>query len=172
MPRLRSVRLRGFKTFAKPTELTFEPGVTVIIGPNGSGKSNIADAVQWVLGEQSPTNLRGRNMQDVIFSGPDGRRSSAVAEASLVFDNELGLMPIDAAEVEVTRRLERESGSDYRINGSSCRLLDVQDLVGAFGIGREMHSVIGQGKVEALLNSTPEARRAMVEEAAGLGRFK
>ena len=172
MPRLTSVRLRGFKTFAKPTELTFEPGVTVIIGPNGSGKSNIADAVQWVLGEQSPTNLRGRSMQDVIFSGPDGRRSSAVAEVSLVFDNEQGLMPVGAAEVEITRRLERDSASDYRVNGSSCRLLDVQDLVGALGIGREMHSVIGQGKVDALLSSTPEARRAMVEEAAGLGRFK
>ncbi len=172
MARLRSVRLRGFKTFAKPTELVFEPGVTVIIGPNGSGKSNIADAVQWVLGEQSPGNLRGRSMQDVIFSGPDGRRSSAVAEVSLVFDNEHGLMPVDTTEVEITRRLERESGSDYRVNGGSCRLLDVQDLVGSLGIGREMHSVIGQGKVEALLNSTPEARRAMVEEAAGLGRFK
>ncbi len=172
MPRLTSVRLRGFKTFAKPTELSFEPGVTVIIGPNGSGKSNIADAVQWVLGEQSPTNLRGRSMQDVIFSGPDGKRSSAVAEVSLVFDNEQGLMPLDTAEVEITRRLERDSASDYRVNGSSCRLLDVQDLVGALGIGREMHSVIGQGKVDALLSSTPEARRAMVEEAAGLGRFK
>jgi chromosome segregation protein len=172
MPRLLSVRLRGFKTFAKPTELAFEPGVTVIIGPNGSGKSNIADAVLWVLGEQSPGNLRGRSMQDVIFSGPEGRRSSAVAEVSLVFDNEQGALPLTAAEVEVTRRLERESGSEYRINGSGCRLLDVQDLVGGLGIGREMHSVISQGKVEALLNSTPEVRRAMVEEAAGLGRFK
>jgi chromosome segregation protein len=172
MPRLRSVRLRGFKTFAKPTELVFEAGVTVIIGPNGSGKSNIADAVLWVLGEQSPGNLRGRSMQDIIFSGPDGKRSSAVAEVSLVFDNEQGLMALDAPEVELTRRLERDSGSEYRVNGSSCRLLDVQDLVGGLGLGREMHSVISQGKVEALLSSTPEARRAMVEEAAGLGRFK
>ncbi len=167
-----SIRLRGFKTFARPTELAFEPGVTVIIGPNGSGKSNIADAVLWVLGEQSPGSLRGRSMQDVIFSGPDGRRSSAVAEVSLVFDNEQGSMPIDAGQVELTRRLERESGSEYRVNGSLCRLLDVQDLVAGLGIGREMHSVISQGKVEALLNSTPEVRRAMIEEAAGLGRFK
>jgi chromosome segregation protein len=172
LPRLLSVRLRGFKTFAKPTELSFEPGVTVIIGPNGSGKSNIADAVLWVLGEQSPGNLRGRSMQDVIFSGPDGRRSSAVAEVSLIFDNEQGSLPIDATQVELTRRLERDSGSEYRVNGSACRLLDVQDLVASLGIGREMHSVISQGKVEALLNSTPEVRRAMVEEAAGLGRFK
>ena len=171
MTHLRSVRLRGFKTFAKPTELAFEPGVTVIIGPNGSGKSNIADAVLWVLGEQSPGNLRGRTMQDVIFSGPDGRRSSAIAEVSLVFDNECGSLPLGCSQVEVTRRLERDGSSEYRLNGSGCRLLDVQDLVGGLGLGREMHSGISQGKVEALLSSTPELRRVMVEEAAGLGRF-
>ncbi|MBN1321611.1 MAG: chromosome segregation protein SMC [Thermoleophilia bacterium] len=169
---LHSIRLRGFKTFARPTELAFEPGVTVIIGPNGSGKSNIADAVLWVLGEQSPGNLRGRTMQDVIFSGPGGQRSSAVAEVSLVFDNGSSALPLDRSQLEVTRRLSRDSGSEYRLNGNGCRLLDVQDLVGGMGLGREMHSVISQGKVEALLNSTPEARRAMVEEAAGLGRFK
>jgi chromosome segregation protein len=172
MARLRSMRLRGFKTFARPTELIFETGVTVIIGPNGSGKSNLADAVLWVLGEQSPSSLRGRNMQDVIFAGPDGRRASAAAEVSLVFDNSTGALPVAAQEVELTRRLEREGGSEYRLNGTACRLLDVQDLVGALGLGREMHSVISQGKVEALLNSTPEARRAMVEEACGLGRLK
>ncbi len=166
------MRLRGFKTFAKPTELVFEPGVTVIIGPNGSGKSNIADAVLWVLGEQSPGNLRGRSMQDVIFSGPDGRKSSAVAEVSLVFDNECGSFPMDCNQLEITRRLVRDSGSEYRLNGTGCRLLDVQDLVGGLGLGREMHSVVSQGKVEALLNSTPEARRGLVEEAAGLGVFK
>ena len=169
---LHSARLRGFKTFARPTELIFETGVTVIIGPNGSGKSNIADAVLWVLGEQSPGNLRGRSMQDVIYSGPDGRKSSAVAEVSLVFDNECGSFPLDCSQVEVTRRLLRDGGSEYLVNGAGCRLLDVQDLVGGLGLGREMHSVISQGKVEALLNSTPEARRALVEEAAGLGRFK
>lgn len=169
---LHSIRLRGFKTFARPTELTFEPGITVIIGPNGSGKSNIADAVLWVLGEQSPGNLRGRSMQDVIFSGPGGQRSSAVAEVSLVFEDRSGSLPLDCGQLEVTRRLSRDSGSEYRLNGSACRLLDVQDLVAGMGIGREMHSVISQGKVEALLNSTPEARRAMVEEAAGLARFK
>ncbi len=172
MAHLHSIRLRGFKTFARPTELSFEPGVTVIIGPNGSGKSNIADAVLWVLGEQSPGNLRGRSMQDVIFSGPDGKRSSAAAEVSLVFDNNCGSLPLDASQVEVTRRLVRDSASEYRLNGSMCRLLDVQDLFGGLGLGREMHSVISQGKVDAVLNSTPEARRALVEEAAGLGRFK
>ena len=144
----------------------------MIIGPNGSGKSNIADAVLWVLGEQSPGNLRGRTMQDVIFSGPDGRKSSAFAEVSLVFDNECGSLPLDCSQVEVTRRLVRDSGSEYLVNGVACRLLDVQDLVGGLGLGREMHSVISQGKVEAMLSSTPEARRALVEEAAGLGRFK
>ena len=169
---LHSIRLRGFKTFARPTELVFEPGVTVIIGPNGSGKSNVADAVLWVLGEQSPGNLRGRTMQDVIFSGPDGKRSSAVAEVALVFDNACGSLPMDCSQVEITRRLMRDGTSEYRINGAGCRLLDVQDLVGGLGLGREMHSVISQGKVEALLNSTPAARRALVEEAAGLGRFK
>lgn len=172
MAQLRSIRLRGFKTFARPTELIFEKGVTVIIGPNGSGKSNIADAVLWVLGEQSPTSLRGRNMQDVIFAGTNGRRSSVAAEVSLVFDNRSGLLPIEAQEVEVTRRLEREGTSEYRLNGSTCRLLDIQDLVGALGLGREMHSVVGQGKVEAFLSSSPEARRAMIEEACGLGRLK
>ena len=172
MVHLRSVSLRGFKTFAKPTELTFEPGVTVIIGPNGSGKSNIADAVLWVLGEQSPANLRGRSMQDVIFSGPGGRRSSAVAEVSLVFDNGSGSLPLEYEQLEVTRRLTRDTGSEYRLNGNGCRLLDVQDLMSGLGLGREMHSVISQGKVESLLNSTPEARRALVVEAAGLGRFK
>jgi chromosome segregation protein len=187
--------MRGFKSFARPTELTLEPGVTVIIGPNGSGKSNIADAVLWVLGEQSPGNLRGRTMQDVIFSGAGGRKSSAVAEVSLVFDNGSGAsvgdgnggagggasdsgadgddsLPLGYEQLEVTRRLSRDTGSEYRLNGSGCRLLDVQDLVGGLGLGREMHSVISQGKVEALLNSTPEVRRAMVEEAAGLARFR
>ncbi len=172
MAQLRSLRLRGFKTFAKPTELTFEKGVTVIIGPNGSGKSNLADAILWVLGEQSPSSLRGRSMQDVIFSGSDGKRLSSAAEVSLVFDNQSGLLPVDAQEVEVVRRLERDGGSEYRLNGSSCRLLDVQDVIGALGLGREMHSVVSQGKVEALLSSTPEARRAMIEEACGLGRLK
>lgn len=173
MVHLHSVRLRGFKTFARQTELTFEPGITVIIGPNGSGKSNIADAVLWVLGEQSPANLRGRSMQDVVHTGPDGRKSSAVTEVSLVFDNDDASLPLERNQVEVTRRLVRDGGgSEYRLNGVVSRLFDVQDLVGGLGLGREMHSVISQGKVEALLSSTPEARRALVEEAAGLGRFK
>ncbi|MCX8032960.1 MAG: chromosome segregation protein SMC [Thermoleophilia bacterium] len=172
MARLRSLRLRGFKTFARPTELVFEPGVTVIIGPNGSGKSNIADAVLWVLGEQSPLNLRGRNMQDVIFSGGAGQGPSAVAEVSLLFEDVDDLLPSGEAELEITRRLTRDGVSEYRINGTPCRLLDIQDLIGALGLGREMHSVVSQGKVESFLSYTPQARRAMVEEAAGVGRLK
>ncbi len=173
MVHLHSVRLRGFKTFAKPTELTFEPGVTVIIGPNGSGKSNIADAVLWVLGEQSPGNLRGRTMQDVIFSGPGGRKLQRRRGGEpRLRQRRRGSCLWTCGQWEVTRRLTRDTGSEYRLNGSGCRLLDVQDLVGGLGLGREMHSVISQGKVDALLSSTPEVRRAMVEEAAGLGRFK
>jgi len=169
---LRSVRLKGFKTFARTTELEFEPGVTVIIGPNGSGKSNIADAVLWALGEQSPTSLRGRSMQDLIFSGSEGQRPGAVAEVALVFENKAGMFPLDYAQVEISRRLLRDGSSEYRLNGSGCRLLDVQELVAGAGLGREMHSVISQGKVDELVNSTPQTRRSLVEEAAGLGQYK
>ena len=169
---LRSVRLKGFKTFARTTELEFEPGVTVIIGPNGSGKSNIADGVLWALGEQSPTSLRGRSMQDVIFSGSDGQRPGAVAEVALVFENQAGMFPVDYAQVEISRRLLRDGSSDYRLNGSGCRLLDIQELVAGAGLGREMHSVISQGRVDELVNSTPQTRRSLVEEAAGLGQYK
>lgn len=169
---LRSVRLKGFKTFARTTELEFEPGVTVIIGPNGSGKSNIADGVLWALGEQSATSLRGRSMQDIIFSGSDGQRPAAVAEVALVFENQAGMFPVDYAQVEISRRLLRDGSSEYRLNGSGCRLLDIQELVAGAGLGREMHSVISQGKVDELVNSTPQTRRSLVEEAAGLGQYK
>ncbi|MHB9148671.1 MAG: chromosome segregation protein SMC [Thermoleophilia bacterium] len=169
---LSRIRMKGFKTFARPTELIFEQGVSVIIGPNGSGKSNIADAVLWALGEQSPTSLRGRSMQDVIFSGSDGQRPAAVAEVSLTFDNARGVFPLDFQEVEISRRVTRDGASEYRINGVASRLIDVEDLVGGVGLGREMHSVISQGKVDELVNSTPTTRRALVEEAAGLGRYK
>lgn len=172
MVRLRSLKLRGFKTFARPTELIFEPGVTVIIGPNGSGKSNIADAVLWVLGEQSSQNLRGKSMHDVIFTGPGGHRASLAAEVSLVFEDGGGNLPWGLGGLEITRRLSRDSGSDYRLNGTPCRLIDIQEVIGALGLGREMHSVVSQGKVEVFLSSSPEVRRAWVEEAAGLGRFK
>lgn len=169
---LSRIHMKGFKTFARSTELVFERGVSVVIGPNGSGKSNIADAVLWALGEQSPTNMRGRSMQDVIFSGSDGQRPAAVAEVSLVFDNANGVFPLDFQEVEISRRVTRDGASEYRINGVASRLIDVEDLVGGVGLGREMHSVISQGKVDELVNSTPAMRRALVEEAAGMGRYK
>lgn len=169
---LSAIRMKGFKTFARPTELLFEQGVSVIIGPNGSGKSNIADAVLWALGEQSPTSIRGRTMQDVIFSGSDGQRSAAVAEVTLLFDNSSGVFPLEYGEIEIARRVTRDGASEYRINGAASRLLDVQDLAAAVGLGREMHSVISQGKVDELVNSTPATRRALVEDAAGLGRYK
>ncbi|HZJ02601.1 MAG TPA: AAA family ATPase, partial [Thermoleophilia bacterium] len=169
---LHTIRLKGFKTFARSTELLIEPGVTVIIGPNGSGKSNIADAVLWALGEQSPTAIRGRSMQDVIFSGSEGRKGAASAEVTLAFDNSSGAFPTEYEEVEVTRSVSRDGSSSYRLNGSACRLVDIQELISAVGLGREMHSVISQGRVEEFLSSTPLARRAMVEEAAGLGRYK
>lgn len=172
MARLLALRMKGFKTFARPTELTFEPGVAVVIGPNGSGKSNIADAVLWALGEQSPSNIRGRTMQDVIFAGSDGRRAAAGAEVALVFDNASGALPLDYREIEISRWATRDGGSGYRLNGVSCRLTDIQELIAAVGLGREMHSVISQGKVEEFLSSTPQTRRALVEEAAGLGRYK
>ncbi len=169
---LSRIRMKGFKTFARSTEMLFEQGVSVIIGPNGSGKSNIADAVLWALGEQSPTSIRGRSMQDVIFSGSDGQRPAAVAEVSLTFDNASGVFPLDFQEVEISRRVTRDGASEYRINGVASRLIDVEDLVGGVGLGREMHSVISQGRVDELVNSTPASRRALVEEAAGLGRYK
>lgn len=169
---LRSIRLKGFKTFARLTELTFEQGVAVIIGPNGSGKSNITDAVLWALGEQSPTSIRGQSMQDVIFAGSESQRPAAAAEVSLVFDNSCGSFPAGFEEIEISRRLNRDGLGEYRLNGSSCRLLDIQELIGRVGLGREMHSVISQGKVEELLNSTPAGRRALLEEAAGLAAFK
>ncbi|HZK49803.1 MAG TPA: AAA family ATPase [Thermoleophilia bacterium] len=133
---LSRIRMKGFKTFARPTELVFEQGVSVIIGPNGSGKSNVADAVLWALGEQSPTTIRARSMQDVIFSGSDGQRPAAVAEVSLVFDNAKGVFPLDFAEVEISRRVTRDGTSKYRINGAASRLVDVEDLVGGVGLGR------------------------------------
>lgn len=169
---LKALNLRGFKTFSRSTELRFEPGVTVIIGPNGSGKSNLADAVLWALGEQSPGTLRGKAMQDVIFAGSDGHRPSHLAEVRLLFENSSGAFPGGFAEVEVTRRLSREGHSEYLVNGVPRRLLDVQELCAAVGLGREMHSIISQGRVEELLSSSSIARRALVEEAAGLALLK
>ena len=164
--------MKGFKSFSRQTELTFEPGVAVVIGPNGSGKSNVADAVMWVLGEQSPTSMRGTSMQDVIFAGSDGRRPAAAAEVELTFDNSDGALSVPTPEVSIGRRVVRGGETTYTINRAACRLTDVIELTAELGLGREMHSIIGQGKVEALLAAKPQERRALVEEAAGLGRYK
>jgi chromosome segregation protein len=169
---LRSIRLRGFKSFAKKTELLFEQGVAVVIGPNGSGKSNLAEAVMWALGEQSPTTMRGASMQDVIFAGSDGRRAAGSAEVELTFDNSDRSLPLPADEVSVRRRVARDGSSQYAINQSACRLTDVVELMAQVGLGRELHSIIGQGKVETFLAGKPEDRRSQIEEAAGLGTFK
>ncbi len=169
---LRALRMKGFKSFSRQTELVFEPGVAVVIGPNGSGKSNIADAVMWVLGEQSPTSIRGSSMQDLIFAGSDGRRAAAAAEVELVFDNADGTLSVPTPEVSIGRRIVRGGETTYTINRAVCRLTDVIELTAEMGLGREMHSIIGQGKVETLLAARPDERRALVEEAAGLGRYK
>ncbi|MCX6372177.1 MAG: chromosome segregation protein SMC [Actinobacteria bacterium] len=169
---LKALRLKGFKSFPKQTELLFEPGVAVIIGPNGSGKSNIADAVVWALGEQSPSSVRGSSMQDVIFAGSDGRRAGGSAEVELTFDNADGALPLPVDEVSVMRRVARDGSSQYSINQSGCRLTDVVELMAQVGLGKELHSIIGQGKVESFLAGKPEDRRDQIEEAAGLGTFK
>jgi len=169
---LKSLRLKGFKSFPRQTELAFEPGVGVIIGPNGSGKSNLADAVIWALGEQSPSTVRGSSMQDVIFAGSDGRRASGSAEVELTFDNADGSLPLPTPEVAVARRVARDGSSHYSINQSPCRLTDIVELMAQVGLGKELHSIIGQGKVESFLAGKPEDRRSQIEEAAGLGAYK
>ena len=165
---LKTLTLKGFKSFATPTTLHFEPGVTCIVGPNGSGKSNVVDALAWVMGEQGAKSLRGGKMEDVIFSGTTGRAPLGRAEVSLTIDNTDGALPIDFTEVTISRTLFRNGGSEYAINGEPCRLLDVQELLSDSGIGREMHVVVGQGQLDSILRATPEDRRGFVEEAAGV----
>ncbi len=169
---LKSLDTRGFKSFADRTTLDFEPGISVIVGPNGSGKSNLADAVLWVLGEQSPRSLRGSKMEDVIFEGSATRRPLGMAEVSLSFDNRDGGIPVDFPEVVVTRRICRNGESEYLLNRTPCRLVDIQELLSDLGIGRELTAVIGQNKLEAILRSQPEDRRAFLEEAAGLRKHR
>ncbi|MDO8144548.1 MULTISPECIES: chromosome segregation protein SMC [unclassified Isoptericola] len=165
---LKTLTLRGFKSFASATTLRFEPGITCVVGPNGSGKSNVVDALSWVMGEQGAKSLRGGKMEDVIFAGTAGRPPLGRAEVSLTIDNTDGALPIDYTEVTISRTLFRSGGSEYAINGSTCRLLDVQELLSDSGIGREMHVVIGQGQLDAVLRATPEERRGFIEEAAGV----
>ncbi|GAA1462837.1 chromosome segregation protein SMC [Williamsia maris] len=165
---LKSLTLKGFKSFASATTLKFEPGITCVVGPNGSGKSNVVDALSWVMGEQGAKALRGGKMDDVIFAGTSGRPPLGRAEVTLTIDNADGALPIDYSEVSVTRRMFRDGAGEYEINGSSCRLMDVQELLSDSGIGREMHVIVGQGRLSAILESRPEDRRAFIEEAAGV----
>lgn len=165
---LKTLTLRGFKSFASATTLEFEPGVTCVVGPNGSGKSNVVDALAWVMGEQGAKTLRGGNMADVIFAGTSGRAPLGRAEVALTIDNTDGALPIDYTEVTISRTLFRSGGSEYAINGSACRLLDIQDLLSDSGLGREMHVIVGQGQLDAVLRATPEDRRHFIEEAAGI----
>lgn len=169
---LRALNIKGFKSFADKTSLKFEPGITVVVGPNGSGKSNITDAVLWVLGEQSPRTLRGSAMEDVIFAGSPERSSSGLAEVTLFLDNSDGVLPIEFSEVSITRRMSRVGESEYLINNSPCRLLDVQDLLMDSGLGKEMYSIVSQGRLEEVLTSKPEERRMLIEEAAGVLKYK
>ncbi|MFC7218230.1 chromosome segregation protein SMC [Streptomyces polyrhachis] len=165
---LKSLTLRGFKSFASATTLRFEPGITCVVGPNGSGKSNVVDALSWVMGEQGAKSLRGGKMEDVIFAGTTGRPPLGRAEVSLTIDNSDGALPIEYAEVTITRIMFRNGGSEYQINGETCRLLDIQDLLSDSGIGREMHVIVGQGQLDSVLHADPMGRRAFIEEAAGV----
>jgi chromosome segregation protein len=165
---LKSLTLKGFKSFASATQLRFEPGITAVVGPNGSGKSNVVDAIAWVLGEQGAKALRGGKMDDVIFAGTAGRPPLGRAEVTLSIDNSDGALPIEYAEVSITRRLFRSGESEYEINGQHCRLLDIQELLSDSGIGREMHVIVGQGQLDSVLQARPEDRRGFIEEAAGV----
>jgi chromosome segregation protein len=169
---LKALTLKGFKSFADKTTLEFEPGVCVVVGPNGSGKSNIVDSVAWVLGAQAARALRGGKMDDVIFAGTADRPALGRAEVSLTIDNTAKLLPIEFSEVTITRTLFRTGESEYAINGAPCRLLDIQELLSDSGIGRQQHVIVGQGQLDTVLNARPEDRRAIIEEAAGVLKFR
>jgi chromosome segregation protein len=169
---LKSITVKGFKSFPERTRLEFGPGVSVIVGPNGSGKSNVTDAVLWALGEQSPVAVRGQSMQDVIFAGAPGRQASKAAEVELMLDDSEGLLGLGAPEVSIVRRLDRAGEGEYRLAGARCRLVDIVEVLSDTGLGKEMHSVISQGRVESIVTSKPRDRRLLIEEAAGLGKHR
>ena len=169
---LKRINLQGFKSFAGATDLEFDKGITCVVGPNGSGKSNVVDALAWVMGEQGTKSLRGGKMEDVIFAGTDSRAPLGRAEVKLTIDNSSGLLPIDYVEVVISRTLYRNGTSEYAINGESCRLLDVQELLSDSGLGREMHSIVGQGQLDSILRANPLERRALIEEAAGVLKYR
>ena len=169
---LKSLTLKGFKSFAESTVLTLEPGVTVVVGPNGSGKSNVVDAVAWVLGAQAPSSVRSQKMDDVIFAGTATRPALGRAEVSLTLDNSSGVLPLEFNEVTLTRILFRSGDSEYAINGVPCRLLDIQELLSDAGVGRQQHVIVSQGQIDAVLNARPEDRRGIIEEAAGVLKYR
>ena len=169
---LKSITIKGFKSFPDRTRLEFGEGVSVIVGPNGSGKSNITDAVLWALGEQSPLAVRGHSMADVIFAGGRGIQARGEAEVELVLDNADATIADGASEVSILRRYNRAGEGEYRLNGAHCRLVDVLELLSDTGLGKEAHSVISQGRVEAIVTSKPRDRRLLIEEAAGLGKHR
>ena len=169
---LKSLTIKGFKSFADTANLHLEPGITVVVGPNGSGKSNVVDAIAWVLGAQKPSAVRSQKMDDVIFAGTAKKAALGRAEVALTIDNTDGALPIDFTEVTITRTLFRTGESDYAINGVSCRLLDIQDLLSDSGVGRQQHIIISQGQIDAVLNARPEDRRSIIEEAAGILKYR
>ena len=169
---LKSLTLKGFKSFPDLTKLDFGPGVSVVVGPNGSGKSNVTDALLWAMGEQSPLAVRGQSMQDVIFGGGRGVQARGAAEVELVLDNSDGTVDLPLAEISIVRRLDRSGEGEYRLNGARCRLVDVIEVLSDTGLGKETHSVISQGRVEAIVTSKPRDRRLLIEEAAGLGKHR
>jgi chromosome segregation protein len=169
---LKSLSLKGFKSFADATTLEMEPGVTVVVGPNGSGKSNVVDAIAWVLGAQAPSAVRSQKMDDVIFAGTAKRPALGRAEVSLCIDNSSGILPIDFEEVTITRTLFRDGDSEYAMNGVPCRLLDIQELLSDSGVGRQQHVIVSQGQIDAVLNARPEDRKAVIEEAAGVLKYR
>src|ERR671927_1376851 len=169
---LRAIKLRGFKSFPEPVEVRLEPGVAVVVGPNGSGKSNVADAIVWAAGSMAPSELRAEKPDDVIFAGGGGRAAEDFCEVELLFDNPEGNGPLPYTELSVARRLHRGGEGQYLLNRTAVRRLDLVEILADLGLGHGMHSIIGQGKVEEILGSKPEERRALIEEAAGLGKFK
>jgi chromosome segregation protein len=170
--RLKSLTLKGFKSFPDRTRLDFGPGVSVVVGPNGSGKSNVTDAVLWAMGEQSPLAVRGQSMQDVIFGGGRGVQARSAAEVEIVLDNSDGTVDLPLSEISIVRRLDRSGEGGYRLNGARCRLTDVIEVLSDTGLGKEQHSVVSQGRVEAIVTSKPRDRRLLIEEAAGLGKHR
>src|SRR5918997_1745533 len=169
---LRSIAMKGFKSFPDRTKLEFGTGVSVVVGPNGSGKSNITDAVLWALGEQSPLAVRGQVMKDVIFAGGHGVQGSSAAEVEVVIDNSGGKLDTSFSEISIVRRLGRDGEGEYRLNGARCRLVGGIEVLSDSGLGKEMHSVVSQGKVEQVVLSRPRERRLLIEEAAGLGKHR